>query len=74
MQPFAASLEAFELDRARLMARLRGADAGDLARTATVQIPARGIEERSALYYADRLAAHEREHVRQIERAMPARG
>ncbi len=41
----------------------------DFARSATVNIPARGIEERSALYYADRLAAHEREHVRQIERA-----
>jgi hypothetical protein len=73
-QPFAASLKAFTTDRARLMARLRSANADGFARTATVKIPARGTEERSALYYADRLAAHEREHVRQIERAMAARG
>ena len=69
-QRFTASLEAFRDDRARLMARLRAVDAAAFARTASVKIPARGIEERSASYYVDRLAAHEREHVRQIERGL----
>ncbi len=68
-QPFAASLAAFADDRARLMARLRGVDAAAFARTAAVKIPARGMEERSAHYYLDRLAAHEEEHVRQVERS-----
>jgi hypothetical protein len=67
-QPFAASLAAFKADRARLLARLRGAGVDGIARTASVKIPARGIEERSAFYYVDRLAGHELEHVRQIQR------
>jgi hypothetical protein len=69
--PFAASLDAFRSDRARLTAVLRAVDADAFARTATVTIPARGIAVRSAFYYADRLAAHEGEHVRQIEGGMP---
>ena len=68
-QPFATSLASFTADRARLMERLRSADADAFARTAAVKIPARGIEERSAFYYVDRLAGHEREHVRQIAKA-----
>ncbi len=67
-QPFAASLAAFTADRARLLTRLRRAGVDGLARTASVNIPARGIEDRSAFYYVDRLAGHELEHVRQIER------
>ena len=71
--PFGVSLEAFTADRARLVARLRAADATTLARTASVTLPGRGTEERSAAYYADRLADHEDEHVRHIEREMAAR-
>ena len=67
---FAASLDAFTADRARLLARLRTSDAGALARTARVTLPGRGTEERTAAYYADRLAEHEQEHVHQIERGM----
>ena len=69
--PFGASLEGFAGDRARLIARLRAVGA-DLARSASVNLPGRGIEERTAAYYAHRLAEHEGEHVRQIERAMAA--
>ena len=70
--PFGVSLEGFTTDRAGLMARLRAAGP-DLARTASVNLPGRGIEERSAAHYAHRLAEHEREHVQQIERAMASR-
>jgi hypothetical protein len=69
-QPFTASLDAFTRDRARLVTRLRSVDADAFKRTAAVNIPARGIEERSAFYYVDRLAAHEREHVHQIDRGL----
>lgn len=69
-QPFAASLEAFTSDRARLMARLRLADVSDFAHDAMVSIPGLGQQRRSAGYYADRMAVHERDHVRQIERAV----
>ncbi len=70
--PFGASLEGFAADRARLMARLHAVDT-NLERTASVTLPGRGTEERTAAYYAHRLADHEREHVRHIERAMAAR-
>lgn len=69
-RPFADSLAAFTGDRTRLMARLRAADADALARTAAVKIPGLGIEDRSVRYYVDRLADHEGQHVRQIERAL----
>ena len=72
-EPFGASLEAFTGERARLVARLRTADADTLARTATVTLPGRGVEERTAAHYTHRIVEHEREHVRQIERAMAGR-
>lgn len=75
-QPFDDSLAAFTRDRARLMARLRAADAAgvdDLSRTAAVKIPGLGIEDRSVRYYVDRLADHEGQHVRQIEREISSR-
>ena len=71
--PFATSLDGFTADRRRLMERLRSADAGDLARGANVTLPGRGAEERTAFYYADRIAEHEREHVEHIERTFAAR-
>ena len=69
---FAESLEGFMKDRAALVARIRTAGSDGLARAATVKLPGRGAEERTAFYYADRMAEHEREHVQHIERAMPA--
>jgi len=71
--PFGPSLEAFTRDRARLVARLHAIDADTMMRTASVNLPGRGTESRTAAYYAHRLAEHEREHVRQIEEAMAAR-
>ena len=71
--PFGVSLEAFTRDRARLVARLRAADADALARTANVALPGRGREERTAAHYAHRIVEHEGEHVGQIERVMAAR-
>lgn len=73
-QAFATSLAAFTRDRARLMARLREADTTDFARTAAVNIAGRGVEDRSALYYVDRLADHEDQHVRHIERSTAGGG
>ena len=70
--PFGASLAAFTRDRARLIARLRAADATTLARTATVSLPGRGREERTAAHYAHRIVEHEGEHVRTLERVMAA--
>ena len=70
--PFAESLDGFTKDRAALVARIRTAGSEGLARTATVKMPGRGAEERTAFYYADRIADHESEHVQHIERAMPA--
>ena len=71
--PFVVSLKGFTEDRARLMERLRAAEAGTMARTASVTLPGRGTEERTAAYYAHRLAEHEREHVRHLQQAMAAR-
>ena len=71
--PFDTSLDGFTTDRSDLMDRLRSADASDLARRATVTLPGRGAEERTAFYYAHRIAEHEREHVHHIERAFAAR-
>ena len=69
-QPFGPSLAAFTRDREHLMARLRAADPADLARTAAVNLPGFGIQYRSVRYYADRLADHENQHVRHIERVV----
>ncbi|HET7168559.1 MAG TPA: DinB family protein [Candidatus Limnocylindrales bacterium] len=72
-QRFKASLEDFTSDRDRLMARLRDVDERDFARTATVTLPGLGQQSRSVRYYADRMASHEREHVRHIEQASASR-
>ena len=70
--PFGASLRAFTHDRARLVARLREAGEVRLQRTALVALAGRGKEDRSAFYYADRLADHEDEHLQQLERSATA--
>lgn len=69
---FTVSLQAFAADRDRLITRLRAIDADTFARTGSVTLPGRGTEERTAAYYAHRLAEHEREHVRHLEQAMAA--
>jgi len=67
--PFARSLEGFTADRAALVSRLRAAGADLESRWGSVKRAGRGIEERSALQFAHRLAEHELEHLAQIERA-----
>lgn len=71
-QPFADSLAAFTSDRSRLMARLRATDPDAVSRTAAVKIPGLGTQDRSVRYYVDRLADHEGQHVRHIERVLAA--
>ena len=68
--PFRALQDGFMAERAGLVDRLRAAGPDGLSRTATVKLPGRGAEERTAFYYAHRIAEHEREHVEHIERAM----
>jgi hypothetical protein len=65
--PFAASLRAFTKQRADLMAVLGPLPRKGWSRVALVSggAPAR---ECTALYYAERLARHERAHVKQIGR------
>ena len=70
--PFGASLAAFTHDRARLIARLRAADATTLARTATVLAAWPGPRGTDGRDYAHRIVEHEGEHVRNIERVMGA--
>ena len=66
--PFGESLGGFTAERAALMGRLQ--DRRALARTGTVRLPGASGGERSAFYYAHRMAEHEQEHVRHIERVM----
>lgn len=68
--PFADSLAGFTAERDALLGRLRAAASDDLARAARVRLPGMGVQDRSAFHYAHRMAEHERQHVRHIERAM----
>jgi hypothetical protein len=68
--PFAASLQAFTVDRVRLMGRLRAIEPQMLDRTAVVTLYGGGQEERTAAFYANNLAVHEREHVLKLDRMM----
>ena len=72
--PFGTSLAAFTADRARLVERLRSIGDVELARTAAVRLPGRGTEDRTAAYYAHRIADHELEHVEHLERVAAAAG
>ena len=69
--PFDESLGGFTAERAAVMGRLQDRDA--LVRTGTVLLTGAGGGERSAFYYAHRMAEHEREHVRHIERVTARR-
>ncbi len=64
---FAPSLRAFSTQRAALLAVLEPLPPEGWARTATV-MGAGSPLERTVLDYAERLARHERPHVKQIER------
>lgn len=64
---FAPSLRAFTAQRAALIARLESLPRRDWLRSATV-IGAGKTLERSALFYAQWLATHERPHLKQIQR------
>lgn len=65
-QEFAPALQSFTAQRAGLLAVLERLPAGGWRRTARVSAVGR-VYERSVRDFAERLARHEREHVRQIE-------
>jgi len=67
-QRFRPSLRSFAAQRAKLLAVLEPLPRGDWSRTATVTDMIGQPFERTVLYYADRLARHERPHLKQIER------
>jgi hypothetical protein len=68
-QRFGPALKAFMAQRAELMVLLEGLDAKGWARTATVTGAGKPLQL-SVLSYAERLARHERPHVKQIARAL----
>jgi hypothetical protein len=63
---FAPALTAFTAQRAELLAALEPEPVAAWARTATVTEPG-GIVERSARFFGDWLAGHERDHMTQVE-------
>jgi hypothetical protein len=65
---FALAFEDFRAKRAELLATLEPVAARDWNRTATVAVPPNKVYEYSVSYYGDWLAAHERAHLRHIER------
>ncbi len=66
-QAFQSSLHAFATQRSDLLTVLAPLAPADWARTATVT-GAGKVLERTVLSYAQRLARHERPHIKQIER------
>ena len=70
--PFGVSLPGVHPRPRAARRRLRAADENTLARTASVLLPGRGREDRTAAHYAHRIVEHEGEHVRNIERVMAA--
>ena len=70
-QEFQPSLHAFATQRADLLALLEPLSPEGWSRTATVT-GAGKVLERTVLSYAERLARHERPHIKQIERIVDA--
>lgn len=70
-QPFAASLRAFTAQRADLLATLQSMPPEGWTRSATVTGAGAPLQ-RTVLTYAQRLARHERPHLKQIERVPTA--
>jgi len=64
---FQPSLQAFMLQRAELLAFLEGLAEASWQRTATVKGAGRPLEQTMQIF-GDKLARHERTHVKQIER------
>lgn len=64
---FQPSLDAFTTQRNELLAVLKGLSPESWARSATVKDSFGRVFDNTILYYGDRMARHEREHVRQIE-------
>ncbi len=64
---FVASLHAFAMQRAELLAVLEGLPQESWVRTATVKGAGKALQ-RTVLTYADGLARHERAHIKQVER------
>jgi hypothetical protein len=63
---FRKSLRAYSKQRADLIARLEGLAPKDWVRTAIVMAWGLPLEQ-DVLHFADRLARHERTHVKQVE-------
>ena len=70
-QTFGPSLRAFTKQRLELMSRLRPLTPEDWLRTATITGAGRPLQG-SVLSYADRLARHERPHLKQVQRTAHA--
>jgi hypothetical protein len=68
-QPFRASLGAFSGQRAELLALLEPLSPAQWTRTATVTGAGRPLTP-TVLSYAERMATHERSHVRQVARLL----
>jgi hypothetical protein len=69
---FAPAFEVFKKQRADLLAVLEPLPRADWARTATVREPSGKTVDRSARYYGDWMAGHERAHWTQIEQIVAA--
>jgi hypothetical protein len=69
---FAPAFNVFKKERAELLAVLEPLPAGAWERTATVTGMIGETYERSARYYADWMAGHERAHWKQLERIVAA--
>jgi hypothetical protein len=70
---FQPSLQAFLSQRAELLAVLESLKPDDWSRSATMTGSGAPIE-RTVLSFAQRLARHERSHVKQLERILTAIG
>ena len=68
---FQPSLQAFLLQRAELLAFLDGLSEASWQRTATVKGAGRPLQQ-TMQFFGDKLARHERTHVKQIERIVKA--
>ena len=68
---FRPSLRAFATQRSQLLSVMQVMAPEDWSRTATVTGTGK-LLERTALFYAERLARHERAHVKQVERTTNA--
>jgi DinB family protein len=70
--PFRASLDAFTAQRDELLKRVQHMSDADWQRTATVLVPPGKVYERTAQYYGEWLAQHERTHVTHLRRTLIA--